>query len=219
MKTHNPQALAAIPIHIVAGIAAQLSATEPDPVERVRQAYTLLDIAEDAHYGLETAKCYNWGLDDYVSVRKSGIEMREHLRDPLVVIDEMGQCVPVDFEKAVSSIFGRSIKKHLREKHLALFLIGQPELVDADLCFETGIQKVDPREAEKCVRDWKEKGIPEDAYFKIKRIYPYWKSRQTSNARSFAGKTKGTQGRVVRKNDKRKGSRAGSILKRLKKTA
>ena len=233
-RTHNPQALATIPIHIVAGIAAQLSATEPDPVERVRQAYTLLDIAEAGRRSLQEEGCVTPGLLDIdIERRKESALPRilaERDADPLAIKTATGEFQPVDFEQALLQVFGRSTKKAQRESRLVLYLSGKVSLENTNRALQEWIgnpttlpkfQKMGEAAAKKNVIEWKSEGIPFQEYLSLKTWLPGWWKGQLSRTQAAKrkGKTKGTQGRVVRKNDKRKGSRAGSILKRLKKTA
>lgn len=234
MKTHNPQALAAIPIHIVAGIAAQLSATEPDPVERVRQAYTLLDIAEAGRRSLQEEGCITPGLSNFAFERKKEQALPRIIAkrnaDPLASKNESGDFQPVDFEQALSQIFGRATKKQQRESRLVFYLSGKVSIENTNRAIQEWagnpatlpkFQAMGKAVAEKIVREWKSEGIPFHEYLSLKTGLPEWWKGQLSRTQSAKrkGKTKGTQGRVVRTNDKRKGSRAGSILKRLKKTA
>ena len=228
--TENPQALEAIPIHIVAGIAAQLSATEPDPVERVRQAYTLLDIAESGRYGLEKQRCFHAGLEEYCEELRMGVFFEKRRIDPLSVFNEEGDQLEVDFETALSKMFGRNVEKKDREPRLALYiqtqwLDDQKEYLDSlDEIHRARLgpeNQITDSTATDIISDWKKYGIPYEVFCDTRDELPeWWKSRlSNTQAAKRKGKTKGTQGRVVRKNDKRKGSRAGSILKRLKKTA
>ena len=228
--TENPQALEAIPIHIVAGIAAQLSATEPDPVERVRQAYTLLDIAESGRYGLEKQRCFHAGLKEYCEERRMDDFFEKRRIDPLSGFNEEGAQLEVDFETALSKMFGRNVEKKDREPRLALYI--QTQWLDPAKRLQDGMDEsqranlesdlfIGDSTATDIISDWKKYGIPYEVFCDITDALPDWWKGQLSRTQAAKrkGKTKGTQGRVVRKNDKRKGSRAGSICKRLKKTA
>ena len=228
--TETPQALEAIPIHIVAGIAAQLSASEPDPVERVRQAYTLLDIAESGRYGLEKQRCFHAGLGEYCEERRMDDFIEKRRIDPLSVFNKKGAQLEVDFETALSKMFGRSVEKKDREPRLALYI--QTQWLDDRKEFIDSLDEIQRARlrsdllitdstATDIISDWKKHGIPYEIFCDIRDALPEWWKSRLSNAQAVKrkGKTKGKQGRVVRKNDKRKGSRAGSILKRLKKTA
>ena len=237
-RTQNPEALAAIPIHIVAEIGARLQNTEADPAESIRMAYTLLDAAEAGRRSLRDEGCVTQGLSNFVFERaKEQARPRmiaQRNADPLARKTASGEFQPVDFEQALSQVFGRATKKPQRESRLVLYLSEKVSIEDTDRALQEWagnptmlpkFQKMGKEAAEKKIREWKIEGIPFHEYLSLKTWLPgWWKdhySRTQSGKRK--GKTKaepkGKQGRVIRKNDKRKGSRAGSFLKALKKTS
>ena len=227
-RTQNPEALAAIPIHIVAEIGARLQTTEADPAESIRMAYTLLDAAEAGRRSLQDEGCVDPGLLSFdIERRKESAIPRilaEYKTDPLYQ-EKDGRPAPVPFEKAVSIVFGKSIKKAEREKRLGVYLAEREERAKSLFpnlpslsVFGSILRK--PTAAEQ-LQAWKIEGIPWGEYQALKKYFSdWWKDRVSrTQAAKRKGKTKGPQGRVIRKNDKRKGSRAGSFLKALKKNS
>lgn len=231
--TQNPEALAQIPAHIIAGIAAQLHTNEGDPVERVRQACQILDAAESARKSLAEEGAFAPGLFTHQFEQKKFESLKRHIADreadPLKAKGKDGQPAPVSFEKAVSKIFGRSTKKKDRESRLVLYLaektpaeetLGALEKWAGDQTKPLVFPKTGNPKALEIVRDWKRHGIPFEKYRSLKFFFPnWWKERVgRTQASKRIGKTKGKQGRVRRTTDKRKGARGGNFLQALKKT-
>jgi hypothetical protein len=233
-RTQNPEALAGIPIHIVAEIGARLQTTDSDPVESIRMAYTLLDAAEAGRRSLQEEGCIKPGLFNFTferakeQARPRIIAQRD--ADPLASKTASGDFQPVDFEQALSQVFGRATKKPQRESRLVLYLSEKASIEDTNRALQEWVgnpamlpkfQTMGKAAAEKNVREWKSEGIPFHEYLSLKTWLPaWWKDRLSrTQAAKRKGKTKGKQGRVIRKNDKRKGSKAGSFLKALKKTS
>jgi hypothetical protein len=228
-RTQNPEALAAIPIHIVAEIGAKLQTADSDPVASIRMAYALLDAAEAGRRSLQEEGCVEPGLSFFILRRLTEEAepriMAQKKADPLARKNANGGFQPVDFEQALSQVFGRATKKPQRESRLVLYLFEVGETLRAirENNPETPFKYPKPTKevAEKTVREWKSEGIPFEEYISLKNCLPgWWKDRVSrTQAEKRKGKTKGNQGRVIRKNDKRKGSKAGSFLKALKKTS
>lgn len=234
LPTQNPEALAKIPAHIIAGIAAQLHTNEGDPVERVRQACQILDAAESASKSLAEEGGYAPGLLRHQFEQKKFESRKLHIadrqNDPLCVKGEDGQPARVTFEDAVSKIFGRAIKKADRESRLVLHLAEKTPAEETLAALErwAGDQskplvfpKTGNAKALEIVRDWKRHGIPFEEYRSLKFNFPIWWKERVSRTQAAKriGKIKGKQGRVRRKTDKRKGARGGNFLQALKKTA
>lgn len=225
--TQNPKALAQIPIHIVAGIGAKLQIDDYEPVERIRMAYALLDAAEAARQSLQASGCVNPGLGHFDEERKIQFDCTQRLAeqktDPLYQ-EKDGKPAPVSFEKALSSIWGKSIKKTEREKRIKLYL----EETWAD--FKARYPKLNVPQClppAQRLQEWKIEGLSWLSYGSLKYTVPKWWKKRLSRTQAVKrkGKTKGEaepkgkQGRVIRKNDKRKGSKAVSFLEALKKTS
>ena len=235
-RTQNPKALAEIPIHIVAEIGAKFQTADSDPVESIRLAYTLLDAAEAGRRSLEVEGCAEPGLSNFAFER-----LKEQARpriiaqrnaDPLAIKNASGDFQPVDFERALSQIFGRATKKPQRESRLVLYLSEKTSIDDTNRALQEWagnpatlpkFQTMGEAKAKKNVQEWKSAGIPFQEYLSLKAWLPAWWKTRLSRLQSAKRKgktkdeTKGQQGRVVRRNDKRKGSKAGSFLKALKK--
>lgn len=234
LPTRNPEALAKIPAHIIAGIAAQLHSNECDPVERVFQACQILDAAESASKSLADEGAYAPGLFTHQFEQKKFEARKRHIadrqNDPLCVKGEDGQPAPVAFEDAVSKIFGRAIRKKYREPRLVLFLAEKTPAEETLAALEKWVvdqskplvfPKTGNTKALEIVQGWKLHGIPFEEYRSLKFNFPnWWKARYSeTQAAKKKGKTKGNQGRVRSTTDKRKGARAGNFLQALKKTA
>jgi len=227
-RTQNPEALAGIPIHIVAEIGAKLQTTDSDPVASIRMAYALLDAAEAGRRSLQDEGCVDPGLLSFdIERRKESTRPRilaEYKSDPLYQ-EKDGRPAPVPFENALAIVFGKSIKKTEREKRLSVYLAEKDEGLKT--MFANLPQELNPftiagrPTAAENLQAWKTEGIPWGEYQDLKRYFSdWWKDRLSrTQAAKRKGKTKGNQGRVIRKNDKRKGSKAGSFLKALKKTS
>jgi hypothetical protein len=227
----NPRAIAQIPAHIIAGIAAQLQSPEADPVLRVRQAFQLIDAAESGLQGLNEGDCYESGLLRHDFHRKKHESRQRSLKeretDPLFQ-NKDGEAQPVPFNEALSKIFGRETKKAQREARIVMYLAEktpEEETLAAFGKWATDQTKplVFPKtgnpKAQKIVDSWKLNGIPFEKYRSLKAWFPeWWKARLSqTQAAKRKGKTKGEQGRVVRRNDKRRGSRPQNILRKIKK--
>jgi hypothetical protein len=225
--TQNPKALAEIPIHIVAEIGAKLQTADSDPVKSIRTAYALLDAAEAARQSLQASGCVNPGLGHFDEERKIQFDCTQRLAeqkiDPLYQ-EKDGKPSPISFEKALSSIFGKSIKKTDREKRIKIYLEENEASVKARYPKLNVPQCLPPSQQ---LQKWKTEGLSWFSYTLLKYTVPKWwkKKRSHTQAVKRKGKTKGEaepkgkQGRVIRKNDKRKGSKAGSFLEALKKTS
>jgi hypothetical protein len=229
-RTQNPKELAEIPIHVVAGIAAQIQPAD-GPAERIQQAYDLLDAAESARQSLNVHGSTNEGLEQFRFYRlkeeRLPVIIAEYKSDPLYQ-EKDGRAAAVPFEKGLSIVFGKSIKKADREKRLEVYLTEKEEGLKC--MFSSLPPELNPfgsilrrTNAGEKFLEWKTEGIPWMEYQTLKKYLPEWWKTRLSRLQSAKrkGKTKdenkGKQGRVVRRNDKRKGSRAGSFLKALKK--
>lgn len=229
--TFYPKILAQIPIEVVAGIAAQIHPEGGPPWESVREAYLLLDAAEAARKSLAETGTIVRGLgmiraqhfkEAILAERKQAAQS-----DPLVKMAHNGEELPVNFSKAVAGFFTKSIKPQSREEKLVLYLSILTSTEDTlravqdwggNLSNLPVFPKRGKEGAEKVVAEWKKGGIPVKDYLSLKANFPLWYEMHKRQTKSEAGKApKGKQGRVVRRNDKRKGSRAGSFLKALKK--
>lgn len=240
-STFYPQALAQIPIHVVAGIAAQLQSPEAEPTERIRLAYSLLDAAEAARISLVETGSFESGLRmvrfERVKQQRMGEMAKERRADPLVKVGTNGEELPVDFKKATLGLFSKSIKPKTRETKLVEYLAnltntedtlraifewagnpttreGQKKAIE-DWNKTPFFPKPGKDAAEKLLIEWKKNGIPAKDYASLKFNFPRWYEVKKRNDKSAAGKAK--QGRVVRKNDKRKGARPKNNFRRLKK--
>jgi hypothetical protein len=239
----NDSALSKIPIHLVANLAGSLSWIDQQSSieDRVRIAYHLLDAVASANSSMIAGKSMHEGLKEHTlyhyfqHIKASNDSDND--RDPLIKLNKNGTAYElVDFQAALDSIFGRETQKKDRVERLTLFVQNTPG--------DNPISRID---AEGRIKKWKSEGIPPDEYSWAKLNYHHWYPNYKSHLRSLAGKSpkkknspdpqsqkqysgventfaepahkaKGKQGRVIRKNDKRIGSKAGSFLKALKKT-
>jgi hypothetical protein len=233
-RTQNPKELAEIPIHVVAGIAAQIQPAD-GPAERIQQAYDLLDAAESARQSLKVHGSTNEGLEQFRFYRlkeeRLPVIIAEYKSDPLYQ-EKDGRAAAVPFEKALSIVFGKSIKKTDREKRLELYLTEKEEGLKCMFSslppelnpFGSILRR--PNAGEKFL-EWKTEGIPWVEYQTLKKYLPEWWTGRLSRLQSAKRKgktkdetkdeTKGQQGRVVRRGDKRKGSSRKKTLRKKKK--
>jgi len=240
----NPQVLAEIPIAVVAGIAAQIQTRDNTPTARIREAYALLDAAEAGRKSLLESGSYEAGLAAVrcleATTERIAKDIQERRQDPLIKVSPSGDELPVDFKKALLRFFSKTIKPQNRETKLVEYLAGLTGIEDTLRAIqewagnpatkEGQLQAIDkwkkapffPKpgkaKAEKLVADWKKNGIPAKEYFSLKSNFPRWYDEAKRKNKSKAGKApKGKQGRVVRRNDKRRGSRPQNILRKIKK--
>jgi hypothetical protein len=200
--TINRRELAKIPAHLVALIAAQLNTPESRPVERVRLAFRLLDIAESACRSLKHGTSYDGGLSAYEfaqAQKHAGMILHEDRRkDPLIEICSDG-FRRANFSKVLKKFFGLARGKDIRNAdRLKRFIsyvedTGAPSSVAAILHYN--IQRADgpmiQREAaERIVKGWRERGIPPAEYVVMKRLFPWWWGLKLSKTRRRAAKAK-----------------------------
>jgi hypothetical protein len=228
--TINPEALAEIPIHIVAGIAAQIQSAE-GPTERIRQAYDLLDAAESARGSLILHSSTHEGLEEFWIYRykeeRRPVLLAEMKADPLYR-EEAGKALPVPFDEALAAICGKSIKKNERARRFELYFTEREEGLEKFTkqlpFFAPFLASPPPCEL---IARLKSDGIPFGDYKFMKGGFPEWWKRHLSRLQSAKRKgktkdetkdeTKGQQGRVVRRGDKRKGSSRKKTLRKKKK--
>jgi hypothetical protein len=214
----NIDALAQVPIEAVASIAAQLIPPWESPVERVRQAYTLLDAAAAGRHGLVHHRNLERGFADFVWRRDVFRELQGMLSlskgDPLVTTNSKGERV-ADFESVLKSFFGvgQSASKIERMERLLWFI------QETSMNPETQMKGIPWEKAEACLADWQANGIPDISYCCLKGNFARWWSFNVARTnRENASVPKGKQGRVKRKDDKRRGARTPRLVDELKKS-
>lgn len=213
----NIEAVAKVPIEAVASIAAQLIPPWESPVERVRQAYTLLDAAAAGRNGLVQHRNIERGFTDFVWRRDIFSEYQGLLSlskgDPLVSTNAAGERI-ADFEGVLKSFFGvgQNATRAERVERLVLFL------QETDFNPDTLKRGIAWEKAAEYVVDWQENGIPDIAYCCLKgNFVRWWEFNVARTNRENAKMPKGKQGRVKRKNDKRRGARPPRLKDELKK--
>lgn len=187
-ETMNSAALAAIPATIVAQVAAGLPGTLR-PVERVRTAYQLLDMATFVSEMIskrEATSCYNSALNFFEIGSMAAIVSRTTLSPGFSRLN--AECLPdgwqgmdsfklnkhrVPLDTVMGSIFGRSVPNAKRRAKFDEYLEGQWE----------GSFKAS---------EWEDDGVPLIFFHECWLAYPHWREQQTSESRSKArkGKTK-----------------------------
>jgi hypothetical protein len=213
----NIDAVAQVPIEVVASIAAQLIPPWESPVERVRQAYTLLDAAAAGKTGLVQHRNLEKGFTDFVWRRDFFREYQGILSlskgDPLVRTNAANERV-ADFERVLKSFFGvgQSASKVERMERLLWFI------QETSFNPETQMKGISWESAEACLADWQANGIPDISYCCLKGNFArWWDFNVARTNRENAKVPKGKQGRVKRKNDKRRGARPPRLKDELKK--
>jgi|GEM_PF-1611291 len=213
----NIDAVAKVPIEAVASIAAQLIPPWESPLERVRQAYTLLDAAAAGRNGLVLHRNLERGFTDFVWRRDVFREYQGILSlskdDPLVSTNAAGERV-ADFEGVLRSFFGvgQSASRLEKVERVVLFL------QETDFNPDTLTRGITWEKAAEYVVDWQVNGIPDISYCCMKGNFArWWDFNVARTNRENAKVPKGKQGRVKRKDDKRRGARPPRLKDELKK--
>ena len=213
----NIDAVAKVPIEAVASIAAQLIPPWESPVERVRQAYTLLDAAAAGRNGLVLHRNLERGFTDFVWRRDVFREYQGILSlskdDPLVSLNAAGEPV-ADFEGVLKSFFGVGQNASKLEKVERLLLFFH----ETEFNPETQTKGIPLEKAAEYIEDWQINGIPDIAYCCLKGNFArWWDFNVARTNRENAKVPKGKQGRVKRKNHTRRGARPPRLKDELKK--
>jgi hypothetical protein len=213
----NIDALAKVPIEAVASIAAQLIPPWESPVERVRQAFTLLDAAAAGRSSLVQHRNLEIGLTDFVWRRDVSREVKGILSlskdDPLVTTNSTGERI-ADFEAVLKSFFGvgQNASRVERVERLLLFLH------ETEFNPETLRKGISLEKAGELIDDWQANGIPDYSYCCLKGHFARWWGFHVARTnRENAKAPKGKQGRVKRQDDKRRGARPPRLKDELKK--
>ena len=209
----NQDPLAEIDIVEVARIAASISIPGLSDFARIREAYRLLKRASDVRSEASRA-----GLPLWEVITE---EERRLNAKPVFIAPQLSLAV------VLKKLMGQVNKREIRINRFMEFLVshtGSREGVEALLA------------------KYESEGVPREEFDKYSFSFRAWWTRHKASLKSKAGKAKkvdaaetpppdvslkpkadkpakGKQGRVIRKNDKRKGSRAGSFLKALKKNS
>lgn len=190
----------------VAKIAAMIQTPDLTPRQKIKEAYDLLSMAK--HWQNESLK---EGIDPSVLMyyrenRMDPKDEEEFMLHPLydevrvayLQFDpETDTGLPVSYKEGLARILPK-VKPAEREGRLARFLAS------------TGKKsKID---------EFKNSGFPWDDFENFYVGYRLWWEQELKQVKSKARKgKKGKQGQVLRRNDKRKGARAGNILEKIKK--
>jgi hypothetical protein len=216
----KPNPLAEIDALEVAKIAATIPTQGITPRAKVRQAYRLLDLALN-YKALATRENMSplqlMALQD-AGCDIEGYEEEDYLEHPrykeLEGLEKKGRdgnFLPMPFAEGLQKLMPEVKKPDIRLDRFLRFL-------RSDDAFG---QKWTAELVERNVDEYKQAGIPWGQFqgFYV-GFFLWWAGHYSrTQAAKRKGKTKGKQGRVIRKNDKRKGSKAGSFLKALKKTS
>jgi len=216
-EIQNVEEIARVPIQDIASIAAQLIPPWESPVERVRQAFSLLDAAAAGKKGLLQKGSVEKGFEDFVFKRDAFKDYKDLLAeandDPLVHRNAAGEKV-ADFEGVLKSFFGIGQGASKTERLERLLWFAQETTLNS----KTQMKGISFEEAEACILDWQENGISELIYCWLKRFFPPWWEFHVRRTKSANAKlSKGKQGRVKRKDDKRRGARPPRLKDELKK--
>jgi hypothetical protein len=216
-EMQNVAEISRVSIVDIASIAAQLVPPWESPVERVRQAFSLLDAAAAGKKGLLQKGSVEKGFKDFVFQRDGYREYQEMLAeakdDPLLHTNSEGEKV-ADFEGVMKSFFGVGQDKTRAERLERLLCFIQETSMNP----ETQKKGISWEKAEACLADWQAKGISELCYCWLRRYFANWWEyhvRRTNSAN--ASVPKGKQGRVKRRDDKRRGARTPRLVDELKK--
>jgi hypothetical protein len=176
-----------------------------------------LDAAEAGRNGLVLHRNLERGFTDFVWRRDVFCEYQGILSlskdDPLVSTNTAGERV-ADFEGVLRSFFGVGQNASRMEKveRLALFL------QETDFSPDTLKRGITWEKAAEYVVDWQVNGIPDISYCCLKSNFArWWDFNVARTNRENAKVPKGKQGRVKRKDDKRRGARPPRLKDELKK--
>lgn len=202
IHTINRKELAQIPPSVVAMVAAQMQTSDSNPIERIRMAFRLLDIAESANRGLRQGTSYDGGLSAYefAQVQENAriILDVDRRMDPLIVKCPDG-FRRANFDKVLKKFFGLAKGKDIRHSdRLGRFVsyvayTGAPMNVAGIHAYINRRNKeplMSKEAAQKIVQDWKKNGIPAAQYVVMKRLFPGWWEDSLSKTRSRAAKSK-----------------------------
>jgi hypothetical protein len=219
-QPRNP--IAEIDFLEVAKIAAMIPTPGLSARKKIQEALVLLNVArklqDDAR---ERNLCpfsvlKEWDAYDE-DIRNGVVEPEDPDEHPLYKdcrafqkIGPDGKPLPLTFQDGLAKMMPQVEKLDLREARFLAYL------QDCGSKFGRSFSK---ETAENEIRAWKQQGFQWSPFEYNFVTFRLWWEGQSALIKSKArlGKTKGKQGRVVRRNDKRKGSKAGSFLKALKK--
>lgn len=204
----NQDPLAEIDILEVARIAASIATPHLQPIDKIREAYQLLEIANHVR-SVSSKTGFNWfyilenfddhDIDSPIKIELDAVNAR--------IMWEGGGSA--SFAVCLRELMPSVTKAATRKKRFMDFLVSANG---------EGLGMGAPRKsAAIAIARHEKEGVPFGEFQYYFHAFRLWWGRYKSGVKSKAGQTKGKQGRVVRKNDKRKGSRAGSFLKALKK--
>jgi hypothetical protein len=134
------------------------------------------------------------------------VEVEESLKKVRLLKRRGGnlRVLPVGLSEALAALMP-GVKTTLREKRFTDFLQG-------DNFWGENLSRT---EAKSKMQAYKQDGIPYYDLADFAACYPRWWAIQFKTIK--ASNRKGKQGRVIRRNDKRKGARSGNIIDALKK--
>jgi hypothetical protein len=202
IHTINRKELAQIAPHFVAMVAAQIQTNESNPIERVRMAFRLLDIAESANRGLKQGTSYDGGLSAYEFAQMQEnarlVLNEDRLKDPLIVKCPDG-LRRADFDKVLKKFFGLAKGKDIRHSDRHERFVSYVADTGAPMCvagihvYILGREKgplMSRQAAKETVQEWKEKGIPSARYVVMKRLFRWWWEDSLSRTRSRVARSK-----------------------------
>jgi hypothetical protein len=200
----NSNPLAEIDILEVARIAASIATPNLQPIDKIREAYQLLEIADRVRrVSSETGFCLSAVLKD--------LDNPDAISPLAVELDAINARIIwegeglASFAVCLKELMPSVTKTAVRKGRFLDFLVS-PE--------GEGLTR---QSADLAIARHEKEGVLFGEFQYYFQIFRLWWEFYKNGVKSKAGQSKGNQGRVVRKNDKRKGSRAGSFLKALKK--
>lgn len=190
----------------VAKIAAAISTPGFTAKQKIKEAYELLGLAK--HWQTEALK---EGINPSLLIyyRENGIDpeeeeiykphpLHEEARSAYMQIDENCNPLPVDYKVGLARIIPEA-KPAVREARLIRFL--------------------KERDKQSKVEEYKKQGFPWSDFENCYVSYRLWWAQVKRGLKSKAGKSKKKKdGKPLRRNDRRKGARAGNFFEKIKKT-
>jgi len=215
----NETFLATISAQVVAEIAARLPDGNLSPVERVRLAFDLLDAAESGMKEVREIGSYHSGLDMHLGYQER-FDNGTHNTIYYDPDDPFFAGGVVNFDRCMSHLFGRAVRKADRAERYAGFVAkwytSPEDQQKIDEAAARGEELEIQCDAKAVVAKWQKDGIPIPFFFLSHEMFPNWWSYQLQKKKKLAGKAsaQSRQGRVKKKADKRRGARVGKKVKK-----
>ncbi len=206
----KPDPIAQIDIVEVAKIAASIPTPGLGPFDKIREAYQMLAIANQVKsVSARTGFSAFWILDSEFEEVDEPEKSPEMLELESIESKRGNTNTPIPLADCLRELMPQVAKPAMRSKRFGDYLVAP-----SGGNWGQGMSRPG---AAKALERYQREGVPWDEFTAHFHSFRHWWPLQKSNAKAKAGKAK--KGRPRKKNDKRKGARAGNFLQALKKTA